>query len=128
VRASREWKRVEQIVEVPQEGHGLALGVMCHGLGEVWADDLQLDIVDHDVPLTSFGVAVTGDLDSQQGQPSEETKKRVMALQTYPTVPDSPGPLLAYVERFGGARPIRHAARARQSLAWREPSVFGGNP
>jgi len=59
VRGSGEWRRVEQVVDVPPEAYGLAFGVYCGGPGQVWGDDLALEIVDQAVPVTAFGQDAT---------------------------------------------------------------------
>jgi hypothetical protein len=53
---SSDWERLDQTIDVPSDNViGIAFGVMTGGLGDVWVDDLKLDIVDNRTPVTSFG-------------------------------------------------------------------------
>lgn len=90
VRASTDWKRVSQVVDVPEDAIGLALGVGCQGAGQVWADDLSLELVDQTVALTGVGLAAVQKMIGAQ-QPNEEERKLLTArVELYKAAPMDP--------------------------------------
>jgi len=50
--ASFDWKPCELVFEVPEEGDAIELGVGLGGPGTIWVDDVRLEAVGSDVPLT----------------------------------------------------------------------------
>lgn len=50
-----DWKRYDVVLDVPQDAVDIAFGFMLNGKGEVLADDLKLEEVAKDVPVTSRG-------------------------------------------------------------------------
>ena len=53
VRENSDWTRVAVVLEVDDRAEALAFGFMLVGSGKVWADDLELDEVGRDVPVTA---------------------------------------------------------------------------
>jgi putative CocE/NonD family hydrolase len=47
-----DWQRLEIVLDVPVDAGLIDLGVMLTGRGTVWADDLDLSVVDGSVPTT----------------------------------------------------------------------------
>jgi hypothetical protein len=46
VKGTNDWTRYEVVLDVPETALGLAFGSLLVGTGQVWADDLTLDVVD----------------------------------------------------------------------------------
>lgn len=53
IHGTTDWKRYEQVVDVPAEAAYLSISVLLFGPGQVWIDDFQVEVVGSDVPLTS---------------------------------------------------------------------------
>jgi hypothetical protein len=53
ITGTNDWQQVQVVVDVPEEATTILMGVVMYGPGQMWADDLQLDVVGKDVPLTS---------------------------------------------------------------------------
>lgn len=51
---SGEWTRMEVVANVPEEALGLTFGLRMTGKGEVWADDLTIDVVPPTTPVTTI--------------------------------------------------------------------------
>jgi hypothetical protein len=47
-----DWARQEIVLDVPRNAVGFTYGFMLGGSGQVWLDDVQLDVVSDDVPTT----------------------------------------------------------------------------
>ena len=43
---TRDWKRCEIIADVPQNSSSVGLGIVLSGKGQVWLDEVQLEVVD----------------------------------------------------------------------------------
>ena len=58
VTGTTDWSRQEVVLGVPEAAARLAFGALLTGTGQVWADDLALDVVDpKEVPVTNEAVA-----------------------------------------------------------------------
>ncbi|MGI0014919.1 MAG: hypothetical protein ACREBU_15975 [Nitrososphaera sp.] len=51
-----DWKKYEIFLDVPQDSVGIAFGILLNGQGQVWIDDLNLEVVGEDVPTTNLKV------------------------------------------------------------------------
>jgi hypothetical protein len=60
IKGTNDWRRVEIVLDVPDNAAGLAFGVLLAGDGEVWIDDLQFEIVTKDVPVTGAKASAAG--------------------------------------------------------------------
>jgi len=49
-----DWRRCEVVLDVAQEAHAIAFGLVIEGPGTVWMTDVNLEVVGRDVPVTSF--------------------------------------------------------------------------
>ena len=47
-----DWKKFEIVLDVPNEAYNIIVGVALHGLGQIWIDELDLQIVDSSIPVT----------------------------------------------------------------------------
>ena len=57
VMGTTDWSRHAVVLDVPEAAVRLAFGALLHGTGQVWADDLTLEVVDpKEVTVTSKGV------------------------------------------------------------------------
>jgi hypothetical protein len=54
VKGTTDWKKYELVLDVPSEASLIAFGVMLGGKGQIWVDDLQLEVVGHDVASTDM--------------------------------------------------------------------------
>lgn len=52
IKGTIDWKRVEIVLDVPENAVALAFGILLNGDGQVWMDDLKFEIVNPDVPVT----------------------------------------------------------------------------
>lgn len=55
VHGTNDWTLLQAVVEVPSDMTRIAVGTFLYGRGEVWSDDMQLEIVDPQTPLTDQG-------------------------------------------------------------------------
>lgn len=53
VTGTTEWKQFEVVLDVPTEAVNVVIGAFLSGRGQMWADDLKLEIVGNDVPSTN---------------------------------------------------------------------------
>lgn len=61
VRGTTKWRRYDLVLDVPDAGEALVFGALLLGQGKLWIDDLALDIVTAEVPLTGTAEPVTYD-------------------------------------------------------------------
>jgi hypothetical protein len=54
IRGTQEWKKCEVVLNISKEAKGICLGILLSGKGQLWADDLQIEIVGKDVPATEM--------------------------------------------------------------------------
>ena len=47
-----DWRRLEIILDVPPDAGRISVGALLSGPGTMWADDLDLSVVDRSVPIT----------------------------------------------------------------------------
>lgn len=52
VRGTSEWVRREVVLNAPTDAYAIAIGALLVGAGQIWVDDLSLDVVGSDVPTT----------------------------------------------------------------------------
>jgi hypothetical protein len=52
IMGTRDWAREEIVLDVPQNAVGITFGFLLSGSGQVWLDDVQMEVVGDDVPLT----------------------------------------------------------------------------
>jgi hypothetical protein len=48
-----DWQQYYIVLDVPSDSTGIAFGALLEGTGEVWIDDLQLEVVGTDMPTTN---------------------------------------------------------------------------
>jgi hypothetical protein len=53
VKGTTDWKRYEVVLDVPQETINILFGTLLSGTGQVWVDDMKLEVVGNDVPTTN---------------------------------------------------------------------------
>jgi hypothetical protein len=54
VKGTTDWKRYEIVLDVPNETDLIAFGINLSGGGQIWADDLKIEVVGKDVVLTNM--------------------------------------------------------------------------
>jgi hypothetical protein len=52
IQGTQDWTRYELVLDVAPEAQNIALGLLLTGKGRVWLDDLKLEAVDTQVPVT----------------------------------------------------------------------------
>jgi hypothetical protein len=52
LRGSRDWARYEVVLDVAPDAGAIAFGLLLHGAGQVWIDDVTFEVVDVKVPVT----------------------------------------------------------------------------
>ena len=52
IKGTTDWKRYDVVLDVPPEAKALAFGLLLAGNGQIWFDDLQLEVVDRSVAVT----------------------------------------------------------------------------
>jgi erythromycin esterase len=58
---NQEWAYAEIVVDVPEHTIGMSFGALMSGPGVGWVDDLRLEVVGNDVPLTVPATTAAGD-------------------------------------------------------------------
>jgi hypothetical protein len=56
IKGTNDWTKYEIVLDVPENSIGIAFGVLIHGSGEIWFDDLTLEVVGDDVPATNLNI------------------------------------------------------------------------
>jgi hypothetical protein len=84
-----DWKRLEIVLDVAEDGVTLEYGISLEGKGRVWIDDAHIEVVGLDVPTTGFGNYVRGptrprDLDFEAGVAVGQSSSSWMAGSTNP--------------------------------------------
>jgi hypothetical protein len=69
VSGTADWRKVEIVLDIPQEASYLDFGVTTGHFGHLWIDDMQLEVVGTDVPTThrDSSLIKTTNLDFEQG-------------------------------------------------------------
>jgi hypothetical protein len=52
IKGTTDWKRYDVVLDVPPEAKALAFGLLLAGNGQIWFDDLRLEVVDRSVAVT----------------------------------------------------------------------------
>jgi hypothetical protein len=52
ITGTTDWTKHDIVLDVPDESTNLAFGVLLNGIGSVWMDDFQFEVVDKSVPVT----------------------------------------------------------------------------
>jgi len=54
IRGTTDWQQYEVVLDVPPESNNISFGVLLAGNGRIWIDNVQLEVVSDDVPLTDL--------------------------------------------------------------------------
>lgn len=52
IKGNCEWNQYQVVLDIPQEAHGIAFGVLLSGPGKVWSDQFRFEVVDTRTPTT----------------------------------------------------------------------------
>jgi hypothetical protein len=74
---SKEWRRIESVMDVPADAFALAFGVFVRGPGTVWLDHFMLEVVSSDVPTTKLAL--------ESAIPEAQLSGRVTRAQSLPS-------------------------------------------
>ncbi|HET9492902.1 MAG TPA: hypothetical protein VFR15_01590 [Chloroflexia bacterium] len=55
ITGTNDWQKVEIVLDVPADATTVMFAAHLNGAGQIWLDDLQVEVVGKDVPLTSPG-------------------------------------------------------------------------
>jgi RNA polymerase sigma factor (sigma-70 family) len=68
VYGTTDWQQYDVVLDVPENGFNIALGILLAGSGQLWLDALRLETVDQDVPTTEMNISSSPrNLDFKQG-------------------------------------------------------------
>jgi hypothetical protein len=54
IKGTTEWTNYEIVLDVPEEVGNMAFGALLSGTGQIWFDELKMEIVDSTVPVTGL--------------------------------------------------------------------------
>ena len=54
IKGTTDWKKYEIVLDVPSGSIGIAYGVLLHGKGKVWFDNMKIDEVDNSIAVTNM--------------------------------------------------------------------------
>jgi hypothetical protein len=54
IKGTKDWTRYDIVLDVADNAKDIAFGILLHGSGTVWLDDVQFEIVDTSVPTTDM--------------------------------------------------------------------------
>jgi hypothetical protein len=52
ITGTSDWRKYDIVLDIPEDGAVIGFGVLLQGKGEIWWDDVQLEVVGPDVPTT----------------------------------------------------------------------------
>jgi hypothetical protein len=58
IRATTGWKKYEIVLDVPSNASMLAYGALLNGVGQIWFDNFNFEIVNKNVPTTGVGLGI----------------------------------------------------------------------
>lgn len=53
IRGTSDWQRYAVVLAVPEASRAIYFGVLLHGIGAVWLDDISFEVVGAEVPVTT---------------------------------------------------------------------------
>jgi len=54
IKGTSDWKKHETVLDVPKDSIRIAFGILLNGLGQVWIDDLNFEVVGEDIATTDL--------------------------------------------------------------------------
>lgn len=54
IKGTNEWKKYEIVLDVPTEATNIVYGVLLSGVGQLWFDEINFEIVEKNIPTTGF--------------------------------------------------------------------------
>ena len=54
IQGTQPWKQFDVVLDVPEDATGVFFGILLSGTGEVWMNDVSLEAVGKDVPVTTL--------------------------------------------------------------------------
>ena len=52
ITSTTDWRKYEIVLDIPEDGAVIGFGALLQGKGEIWWDDVKLEVVGQDVPTT----------------------------------------------------------------------------
>lgn len=59
IKGVQPWSTYDVVLDVPADATSISFGILLSGVGEVWLNDLSLEVVDSDMPLTGMNPSAT---------------------------------------------------------------------
>ncbi|MEO6130330.1 MAG: hypothetical protein ABIQ02_00675 [Saprospiraceae bacterium] len=59
VKGTTDWLKYEIVLDVPEDAYNIGYGALLSGTGQIWFDDMKIEIVDHSVSTTNLGDTYT---------------------------------------------------------------------
>lgn len=56
IKGTRAWGRYDVVLDVPSDATAISFGILLAGTGEVWLNDVTLEVVDNDTQTTGQGI------------------------------------------------------------------------
>lgn len=63
IKGTTDWTKYELVINIPENAYAIYYGAILAGNGQIWFDDLSIEVVDNDYPLT--GMVVTSQVAKQ---------------------------------------------------------------
>jgi hypothetical protein len=80
IRGTADWKMYSIVVDVPVEAKRIGIGMFVWGKGQAWVDDLSLEVVDKNVPVTNVDVGFSSIDDPSLANLPQPSRKRPVNL------------------------------------------------
>jgi hypothetical protein len=81
VRGTTDWTMYSVVLDVPENAKNIFFGILLVGKGQVWADDLSLEVVDKNVVTTNLDSPEALGVDNPDvARRPKETNKRPVNL------------------------------------------------
>lgn len=107
VSGTADWRKVDIVLDIPEEASYLEFGVTTGQFGHLWIDDMQLEVVGSDVPTTHRNASLikATNLDFEQGLTNWITSTSSSGQSEYGAGPEMAhsGRCGAYLKYFGSS-------------------------
>jgi len=54
IKGTNDWKKYEIVLDVPETSSKILFGAILSGTGKLWLDEVNIEIVDHTIPVTGM--------------------------------------------------------------------------